>query len=257
VFAGVAVARRDRDTHSGVLRLSLPQAVQTVIDRVRLAPLSRTIGAVIGGAVIAIAAWWLVRVPPPPVESTLPTIAPASHGAPAGMAGAGASPVSVVARDVVVHVAGEVRHPGVYSLSAGARVIDALAAAGGPTSAADLDRVNLAVPLGDAVQVYVPRRGARATPRATQPLPQPGVNVPIAPAPSGGAPSIAVAPEMISLSTATAPQLDALPGVGPATAAAIIAYRERHGPFATVDDLLAVPGIGPSKLARLRDRVVP
>jgi competence protein ComEA len=227
--------------------------LQPVVDRMRAAPPSRTIGAVVGGTAIAVAAWWLVRVPPPPVEATLPTIAPA--GAPAGGANAsgGATATLAPATDVVVHVAGEVRNPGVYSLSPGARVIDALAAAGGPTAAADLDRVNLAVPLGDAVQVYVPHRGRRSPSRA----PQPGVNAPTLPAPAAGAPGAVNGTALVSLNSATAQQLDDLPGVGPATAAAIIGHRERNGPFTSVDDLLAVPGIGPSKLARLRDLVVP
>ena len=228
----------------------MPRAVQPLVDRLRAAPPSRTIGAVVGGTVIAVVAWWLVRVPPPAVESTLPTIAPAASAA----TGDGAPVASMApALDVVVHVAGEVRNPGVYSLSPGARVVDALAAAGGPTASADLDRVNLAVPLGDAVQVYVPRRGRRTPSRA----PQPGVNAPTLPAPAIGAPGAATGVALVSLNSATAQQLDDLPGVGPATAAAIIGHRERNGPFASVDDLLAVPGIGPSKLARLRDLVVP
>jgi competence protein ComEA len=220
--------------------------LQPVVDRLRAAPPSRAIGAVVGGTIVAVAAWWLVRVPPPPVEATLPTIAPVSA---LGVAATAPAP----ALDVVVHVAGEVRNPGVYSLSPGARVVDALAAAGGPTASADLDRVNLAVPLGDAVQVYVPRRGRRTPSRA----PQPGVNAPTLPAPAIGAPGAATGVALVSLNSATAQQLDDLPGVGPATAAAIIGHRERNGPFASVDDLLAVPGIGPSKLARLRDLVVP
>jgi len=220
--------------------------LQPVVDRLRAAPPSRAIGAVAGGTIVAVAAWWLVRVPPPPVEATLPTIAPVSA---LGVAATAPAP----ALDVVVHVAGEVRNPGVYSLSPGARVVDALAAAGGPTASADLDRVNLAVPLGDAVQVYVPRRGRRTPSRA----PQPGVNAPTLPAPAIGAPGAATGVALVSLNSATAQQLDDLPGVGPATAAAIIGHRERNGPFASVDDLLAVPGIGPSKLARLRDLVVP
>ena len=232
----------------------MPRAVQPLVDRLRAAPPSRTIGAVVGGTVIAVVAWWLVRVPPPAVESTLPTIAPAASAA----TGDGAPvPSAVPALDVVVHVAGEVRSPGVYSLAPGARVVDALAAAGGPTPAADLDRVNLAVPLGDAVQVYVPRRGRRAPSRAPQPLPQPGVNAPSMPAPATGATDAANGSALVNLNSATAQQLDDLPGVGPATAAAIIGHRERNGPFQSVDDLLAVPGIGPTKLARLRDLVAP
>ncbi|MBU6202357.1 MAG: SLBB domain-containing protein, partial [Acidobacteria bacterium] len=185
-----------------------------------------------GGTLIAVAAWWLVRVPPPPVEATLPTIAPAGASAAGASASAGAAAIAVPAPalDIVVHVAGEVRNPGVYSLSPGARVVDALAAAGGPTSSADLDRVNLAVPLGDAVQVYVPRRGRRSPTRT----PQPGVNAPSLPTPAAGTASGTTGSTLVSLNSATAQQLDDLPGVGPATAAAIIGHRERNGPFASV-----------------------
>jgi len=236
-----------RCTHGGVRSFPVPRVVQPIVDRLRATPPSRTIGAVAGGTVIAVAAWWMVRVPPPPVEATLPTVAPAAAVTTISAA------TSARTLDVVVHVAGEVRNPGVYSLSPGARVVDALAAAGGPTASADVDRVNLAVPLGDAVQVYVPRRGRRTPSRA----PQPGVNAPSLPALATGAPGAAAGSALVSLNSATAQQLDDLPGVGPATAAAIIGHRERNGPFVSVDELLAVPGIGPSKLARLRDLVVP
>jgi competence protein ComEA len=136
---------------------------------------------------------------------------------------------------LVVDVAGAVRRPGLYRLAAGTRIADAVAAAGGASARADVTLVNLAAPLADGEQVLVPARGAAA-------------------AGAGGSPS-PTAP--LDLNTASAEQLDALPGVGPATAQKIIDYRVAHGPFRSVDELEGVPGIGPSKLAQLKGLVIP
>lgn len=139
--------------------------------------------------------------------------------------------------ELVVHVAGAVVTPGVYRLSDGARTIDAVGAAGGARGDADVARVNLAARLSDGLRVYVPVIGETAAPIV-----------------EGS--SDAAAPGPIDLNAATADQLDALPGVGPATATAIIAYRREHGPFASIEELLEVPGIGPSKLAQMRSLIV-
>ncbi len=140
----------------------------------------------------------------------------------------------VTATQLVVDVAGAVARPGLYHLGAGTRIADAVAAAGGLSRKADATLVNLAAPLADGEQVLVPVRGAAAS--------------------AGGGPS-PTAP--VDLNTATADQLDALPGVGPATAEKIIAYRQAHGPFRAIDELEGVPGIGPSKLAQLKGLVIP
>ena len=150
----------------------------------------------------------------------------------------------------MVYVSGEVVKPGVYVLLATARVIDALQAAGGPTNQADLVVVNLAAPLVDAAQVFIPRMGS--TPRVTLPQPHAGINLPIAGGAAGGATSTT---GIVDINSATLSDLDALPGVGPSTAQAIIDYRVANGPYASVDDLLNVRGIGPSKLAAMRARV--
>ena len=134
---------------------------------------------------------------------------------------------------LVVDVAGAVRRPGLYTLATGTRVDDALAAAGGATQHADVTAVNLAAPLADGEQVVVAARGTG------------GVGAGAAP----GAP--------VSLSTATAEQLDTLPGIGPSTAAKIVAYRQQHGAFHSLAELDAVSGIGPSKLAELKGLVTP
>lgn len=152
--------------------------------------------------------------------------------------------------EVVVHVAGAVVTPGVHRLVPGARVHDAVVAAGGPRSDADLERVNLAAPLGDGSQVYVPVVGvAGSSGEAGAQGVAAGGSAAGAPAGDGSRP--------VSLSVADAEGLQALPGVGPATAAAIIAHRDEHGPFTSVEELLDVRGIGPVKFAALRDLVVP
>lgn len=135
---------------------------------------------------------------------------------------------------VVVHVAGHVAAPGVVELPQGSRVHDALDAAGGPTAAADLAAVNLARPAVDGEQIYVPAPGE--SPPATAPA-------------HGDEPSV------VDLNTATADQLDALPGIGPVLAGRIVDWRTEHGRFTVVEELGEVAGIGPTLLERLRDRV--
>lgn len=147
--------------------------------------------------------------------------------------------------ELVVHVVGAVRRPGLYRLREGARVADAVARAGGARTVADLAALNLAAPLVDGTQVLVPRRVATAMPA------------------NGSGGTTATSGESsppagkVSLSSATAEQLDALPGVGPVTAQKILDYRAEHGPFGSVDDLDAVPGIGPARIEQLRDLVTP
>ena len=146
---------------------------------------------------------------------------------------------------VTVHVAGEVRRPGVYRLREGARVQSAVRAAGGATSRAQLDAVNLASKAQDGRQIVVPRRvPAGAGPPAA-------VGGPAA----GAAPAHGMTEQPIDLNTATLEQLDTLDGVGPATAQKIIEFREEKGGFGSVEELGQVPGIGEKRMAAIRERV--
>jgi competence protein ComEA len=141
------------------------------------------------------------------------------------------------ARLLVVDVVGAVRRPGLVRLREGSRVADAITHAGGLARGAERAGVNFAAPVSDGQQVLVPQRGA------------------VAVGAGAGAASSSSGP--VSLSSATAEQLDALPGVGPVTAEKIVAYRQQHGAFRSVDELDAISGIGPSRIADLRGLVVP
>lgn len=213
----------------------------------------------VGGLVLALvaagAAWWLVR---PPAHARIEDLLPR-----AGASGTGATGPSVVgasgaatgiavatttaAPGLVVHVVGAVRAPGVVRVPTGARVLDAVDAAGGLLPDADVARVNLAARLVDGQRVAVPAVGEP---------------VPVAVDATGGAPAGAGAPGVaspaapIDLNEATEAQLETLPGIGPATAAAIVAHRTQHGPFRSVDALTDVRGIGPAKLEQLRAYLV-
>lgn len=145
------------------------------------------------------------------------------------------------AEEVVVHVAGKVRRPGVVRLPAGSRVIDAVEAAGGARPNADLSAVNLARELqdGEQVRVGIP--------------PDPAVDVVAAgtPGEGGGMPSGGA----LDLNSATATELESLPGIGPVLAQRIVSYRDQSGPFRTVEQLVEVAGIGPAVMASVADLV--
>jgi competence protein ComEA len=177
--------------------------------------------------------------------AAVPVAPPAA--APAGaFPGGSAGPTTTATRaPIVVAVAGKVRRPGVVSLPAGARVIDAVRAAGGALPGVDLGLLNLARRLSDGELVVV---GGPAGSDAAGAGPASG------PAPGSAAPAGASGPPL-DLNAATAEQLDALPGVGPVLAQRIVEFRTVHGRFDTVDQLRDVDGIGDSKFAQLRDRV--
>lgn len=130
---------------------------------------------------------------------------------------------------VVVHLAGQVARPGVYSFPAGTRLHEAIDAAGGPTADAELDALNQAQPIRDGQRYLIPRRGEIAS----------------APAAS----------QLLDLNLASAQDLERLDGIGEELARRIVAYRQEHGPYRRVEDLLAVQGIGTTLLQRLRSQV--
>jgi competence protein ComEA len=192
-------------------------------------------------AVIAVVAGgtWLLKGSPSRAEDKLPFATKSTATSVAPIDATVAPSTTSVPSSIVVYVAGAVAAPGVYTLEPAARVTDAVTAAGGAAADADLDVVNLAAVVTDGERIYVPKVGETIpavigdTAAATDTTPAGPVNV----------------------NSATADQLDVLPGVGPTTAAAIIAHREQHGPFQTVDQLGDVRGIGPAKLDALRGLV--
>lgn len=191
-----------------------------------------------------------------PTDPDLPWSAGAAGAAPSQSVPAGATTTTTVqvppggqdlVGPVVVHVAGAVAAQGVHRLEAGARMADAVEAAGGVVDGADVNQLNLAALVTDGQRVYVPWLGETVD------------------AHGGGAvsgPDLPVSPESgptgpLSLSRASHTELQTLPGVGPATADAIVEHRTAVGGFGSVEDLLEVRGIGPAKLEGLRDLVVP
>lgn len=195
-------------------------------------------GCICVGAV-GFGGYFLVRSPPTPVETSLvyASTVPQSQQI-------ASATTTTIAQFLAVHVAGRVNQPGVYMVLPGSRVIDAIRAAGGSTKSADLNSINLAVPLSDGQQIYVPAIGEKVPGNQSGPIPggnadtsTQGISYPI------------------NINTADLATLDLLPGVGPATAAAIISFRDQRGQFSSIEELQDVPGIGPAKFAALRDMV--
>ena len=175
------------------------------------------IGAV-GMVLVGLAAAFLQRPTPAPLVVQAPTARPSP------------SPQIV---PIAVSVAGEVPRPGLYHLPPGSRIDDAVKAAGGATDAADVNRLNLAARLADGQQVMVPRR--------------------IEALGAGAAPP--VLPAAVNINLATIPELDRLPGVGPAIAQRIVAYREQHGPFTRVEQLRDAKLVNAATFEKIKDLV--
>jgi competence protein ComEA len=221
---GRHAARRDR-------RTAWPDRVR---GRLLLDPAQLAVVAVLVAVGLAITCWWAIRGDAAPADVTqapsrglvsVPTVDDASAGA--------ARVPSDAPTTVTVDVAGKVRRPGIAVLDSGARVVDALKAAGGARPGADLTGLNLARVLVDGEQVMV---GVPAPDGAAA-----------AAVPSAGA----AAGPLVNLNTATESELDTLPEVGPVTAQSILVWRDEHGGFTAVDELLEVDGIGDATLARI------
>ncbi len=194
-----------------------------------------TVGLVLLAGVAGRLLWRPAAPAPPPVSAVavytptpLPTEIP---------------PPTPTLPPIQVYVCGAVSYPGVYALPAGARVVDALQAAGGADEEADLSQVNLARRVRDEEQIYIPCRGepTRAIPGADSP-----------PTPVGAAPQ----PAKVDINTAGLAELDGLPGIGPGYAQRIVDYRTSHGPFRSTDEIQNVPGIGPTTYSRIKDLIV-
>lgn len=214
---------------------SLPEPWQRLLEWARWVGPRKIVTTVAVVVTVIVVAWWMLKPAAPDVESALGTLpVDASVEASADPLAGSLVPPTPPSSEFVVHVAGSVVTPGVVRVAAGARVIDAIDAAGGPLPRAALDTVNLAAAVVDGERVYVPAVGEVVVP-------------PI------GESSESIYP--IDLNRADEATLDQLPGVGPATAAAIVDYRTSVGGFVSVDDLLNVPGIGPAKVSALRDLV--
>jgi competence protein ComEA len=239
---------------------TLPPTLQ---GRVAVTAHHVTVVALVLAAALTLAAWLVVRSDPAPLPERAalhlpvgasplgavtepPVPAPAVPATPAATVPSSGVPVPAAAAtagdDLLVHVAGRVRHPGVVELPAGSRVIDAIEAAGGARPGTRLGTLNLARPLVDGEQVAVGVPAASSLPAAP-------VDTPLLP----GATAATGTP--VNLNTATQAELEELPGVGPVTATSIIEWRTENGGFSTVEELIEVSGIGEVTLAELRDLV--
>ncbi len=226
--------------HNGRRKLSLPSP-GALADRLGVSTATVVLGA-LGIVAAAAGGWWALRPPsgPDPAEilpmaGSVPIPTPAPPSAP-------------VPASILVDVVGAVIRPGLHELPAGSRVADAVNAAGGLAADADRVRLNLAEPLSDGARLWVPAVGESAAPDV----------VPVTPGTGGGAPAGAgggLGDAPVDINTADAAALEALPGIGPVLAAAIVEHRQRAGPFATVDELVEVAGIGPVKLEQFRSLV--
>jgi competence protein ComEA len=181
----------------------------------------------IGGAAVLVTSWPRER----PAVASAPSAGPSGDPFDDPFPAASPSP----APSVMVHVVGEVRDPGVVELPAGSRVVDAVRAAGGLRRGGELGGTNLARLLSDGERIEVGGQEAAVAGGVAGPAGGPG--------------------GLLDLNTATAEQLDALPGVGPVTAAKILAWRSTHSRFSVIDELAEVPGIGPKTLEDLRPLV--
>lgn len=199
------------------------------IGALQLGPVHLAVVAVVAALAVGFAAWAVVR------DQARPVPVPEVEPAPTALTSVSPPAAASTGVEVTVDVAGKVRHPGIAVLPPGSRVVDALEAAGGPRRGVDLTSLNLARPLVDGEQILV------------------GVAVPTGVAGTLGTPG--ETGPLVNLNTADLVTLETLPGVGPVTAGAIVAWRTDNGSFTSVDELLEVDGIGDATLAELAPHV--
>lgn len=258
-----------------VAAVSLPESLRGA----RVAVSTRALLGVVAvllivAGVVGARVWWaqsrsepvpvesVVAAAPPPTAHTAPgqtaPAVPAGGNLAAGQATAAAAPTA--ARQVFVHVVGEVKKPGVVRVAGTARVADAVRDCGGLTGKADATSVNLARPVVDGEQVVVRAKGSTpaglAAPAPAAATPGAASSAPNAQSPSGaGAPGPAASGPVVDLNAADQAALEALPGVGPVMAQRIVQWRAANGRFGSVDELAEVDGIGAKTLERLRPHV--
>lgn len=245
------------DDQNSLLPRWLPDASQDRgwVARVRADPgRAGAIGlAIVAALAVLVTVFTLLRDRPAPVMSAkLPPVEKVSTAGPRSSATPGAAQPPSPDRPVVVSVVGLVHTPGLVTLAPGARIADALSAAGGAVNGADTIGLNMARPLGDGEQIVVGLAPVPGQPTAlgssvatgTTPTSKASPSAPGSVKPKPG--------QVVDLNTATVQELDALPGVGPVTAAAIVAWRQSNGKFTSVDQLAEVEGIGPARLEKLR-----
>ncbi|MGH3522834.1 MAG: helix-hairpin-helix domain-containing protein [Mycobacterium sp.] len=207
--------------------------------------------AVIAAIAVLVTVFTLMRDAPTPVVSAkLPPVDMVSSAS----RGPRPSPSAGPDQPVVVSVVGLVHTPGLVTLAPGARIADALKAAGGTTDGADTIGLNMARQVGDGEQIVVGIAPLEGQPTVLGSSVNSGSAAPGAPAAPGAVsgPARPAPAEVLNLNTATVQQLDTLPGIGPVTAAAIVAWRDANGKFSSVDQLAEVDGIGPARLEKLR-----
>jgi len=233
----------------GLLAVGAPYVVEAFVPRIGARAMGYYVSALVAGGLVgrlgvALASsviGWRAAIGALVVAGSLVAYVRAhpASAAPLAPVGVPSSIAESPPGDIVVHVVGAVRKPGVYTFTQGARVVDAVRAAGGFTSAADQQAINLARPLVDGEQIVVPRHGE---------------------APASGAPATAAGGGVssggkVNINSASAGELEQLPGIGPVLAQRIVEYRTQHGPFRTVKDLTKVPGIGEKKFSSLEPYV--
>ena len=210
---------------------------------------------VLGVLAVLVTVFTLIRQSPAPVTSAkLPPVAMVSSAAPQPGTAAPVPP-SAPDQSVVVSVVGLVHQPGLVTLAPGARIADAMAAAGGPLKGADTVGLNLARRVADGEQIVVGIATPAGHPVVLGSSVGPGTSATGNLGPAAGSVAGPTPSSPVDLNTATVEELDTLPGVGPVTAAAIVTWRQANGRFTTVDQLGEVDGIGPARLEKLRPRV--